>query len=150
MRLVMLDSKPLGMICNPGKNADSLRCHQWVRNLWGAGVRVWIPEICDYEVRRKLIHRNSVSSLARLDRLKVGYDYAPITTDVMQLAADLWAQARRRGTSTAPPDRLDADVILAATAILAAGPGDVVTVATGNVGHLGQFVDARPWESIVP
>ena len=121
-----------------------------MRNLWGAGVRVWIPEICDYEVRRKLIHRHAVSSVARLDRLKIGYDYAPITTEVMQLAADLSAQGRQRGTSTSSPDALDGDVILAATAILNAGPGDLVTIATDNVGHLGQFVDARPWETIVP
>jgi hypothetical protein len=79
-----------------------------------------------------------------LERLKIGYDYAPITTDVMQLAADLWAQARRRGTPAASPDALDGDVILSATAILAAGPADVVTIATDNVGHLGQFLDARP------
>ena len=150
MRLVFLDSKPLGMVANPGKNPDAVRCRQWARNLWAAGVRIFVPEICDYEVRRKLIHVRSTSGIARLDRLKIGYDYAPITTDVMQLAADLWAQARQRGTSTAPPDALDADVILAATAILGAGPGDVVTIATDNVGHLAQFVDAQPWESIVP
>ena len=40
--------------------------------------------------------------------------------------------------------------ILAAQALLAAAPGDVVTVATDNVGHLGQFVDARPWDQIAP
>jgi hypothetical protein len=68
----------------------------------------------------------------------------------MLLAADLWAQARKSGLPTAPPDALDGDVILAAQALLATGPGDVVTVATGNVGHLAQFVDAQPWEKIVP
>jgi predicted nucleic acid-binding protein len=97
-----------------------------------------------------LIHVGATSSLARLDRLKIGYDYAPITTDVMQLAAELWAQARQRGTPTAPPDALDGDVILAAQALLSAGPGDVVTVATDNVGHLAQFVAAQPWETITP
>ena len=35
-------------------------------------------------------------------------------------------------------------------ALQAAGPGDVVTVATDNVGHLARFVDARPWETIAP
>ncbi len=150
MRLVFLDSKPLGMVANPGNNPDAARCRRWAASLLGAGVRVFVPEICDYETRRKRIHVGSTSSLARLDRLKIGYDYAPITTDVMQLAAELWAQARQRGTPTAPPEDLDGDVILAATAILSAGPADVVTVATDNVGHLGQFVNARPWELIVP
>ena len=106
-----------------GKNPDAIRCHQWARDLWAAGVRVLVPEICDYEVRRKLIHVGSTSGIARLDRLKIGYDYAPITTDVMQLAAELWAQARRRGLPRHRPMRSTADVILAAKAILAAGPG---------------------------
>jgi predicted nucleic acid-binding protein len=150
MRLVFLDTKPLGMVANPGNNADAIRCRQWARNLWAAGVSVFVPEICDYEVRRKLIHIGSTSGLSRLDRLKIGYDYAPITTDVMQLAAELWAQARARGTPTTAPDALDGDVILAAQSLLSAGPGDVVTIATDNVGHLAQFVDARPWEAITP
>jgi predicted nucleic acid-binding protein len=150
MRLVFLDSKPLGMVANPGNNPDAIRCRQWARDLWAAGVSIFVPEICDYELRRKLIHVGATSSLARLDRLKIGYDYAPITTVVMQLAAELWVQARQRGTPTAPPDALDGDVILAAQALLSAGPGDVVTVATGNVGHLAQFVDAQPWETITP
>ena len=89
MRLVFLDTKPLGMVANPGKNPDAARCRQWARNLLGAGVRIFIPEICDYECGRKLIHVGSTSGIARLDRLRMGYDYAPITTEVMQLAADL-------------------------------------------------------------
>jgi hypothetical protein len=28
--------------------------------------------------------------------------------------------------------------------------GDIATVATDNVGHMARFVDAQPWESIVP
>ena len=52
--------------------------------------------------------------------------------------------------STAPPDALDGDVILAALVILSMGVGDIVTVATDNVGHLVRFVDARPWEKIAP
>jgi hypothetical protein len=68
----------------------------------------------------------------------------------MLKAAELWAQARNRGLPTASADALDADVILAATALLIAGPGDTITVATDNVGHLAQFVDAQPWEKITP
>jgi hypothetical protein len=149
MRLVFLDSKPLGMVANPGKNPEAVRCRQWSRDLWAAGVRIFVPEVCDYEVRRKLIHVGATSGLARLDRLKIGFDYAPLTTDVMQLAAELWAQSRHRGTQTAADDALDGDVILAALALLSAGPGDVVTVATENVRHLAQFVDAQPWEKII-
>ncbi len=150
MRLVFLDSKPLGLLANPGRNPEARRCQQWARDLLAAGVYVFVPEICDYEVRRKLIHVGSTSGLIRLDRLRIGYDYAPITTDIMLKAAELWAQARSRGQGTSAPEALDADAILAASALLSAGPGDVVTVATDNVSHLGQFIDAQPWERIVP
>src|SRR4051794_2822621 len=150
MRLVLLDTGVLGMFSNPRGKPRNDQCRQWARDLLLAGARVFVPEICDYEVRRKLIHIGSTSGLIRLDRLKIGFDYAPITTDVMQMAAELWAQARRRGTSPAPPDALDGDVILAALALLSAGPGDVLTVATDNVGDLAQFVDAQPWDQITP
>jgi hypothetical protein len=148
MRAVFLDTGVLGMISNPRGNPLNLRCRQWARDLLSAGVRVVIPEVCDYEERRKLIHIGSTSGLIRLDRLKVWLDYSPITTDAMLLAADLWAQARRRGMPTAGPRALDADAILAAQALIAAGPVDVVTIASDNVGHLAQFVDAQPWEMI--
>jgi hypothetical protein len=61
----------------------------------------------------------------------------------------LWALARTEGYATADDSALDCDVILAAQAQLAAEDGFVVTVATTNVGHLGRFVDARPWEAIL-
>jgi hypothetical protein len=68
----------------------------------------------------------------------------------MLKAAELWADVRRRGLPTASPDALDGDVILAAQALMAGGPEDTVIVATGNVGHLGRFVDARIWDQISP
>ena len=44
---------------------------------------------------------------------------------------------------------LDGDVILAAQALLATEEsGERIVVATANVRHLGQFVDARPWQEI--
>jgi predicted nucleic acid-binding protein len=148
MRLVFLDTGILGMLSSPRGTLRAIRCRDWSRALLGAGVRLFIPEICDYEVRRKLIHKDSAEALSRLDRLKFGFEYVPITTDVMQRAAELWAESRKRGKPTAPADSLDGDVILAAQALLSANPGDAVTVATDNVRHLGRFVDAKLWEQI--
>jgi predicted nucleic acid-binding protein len=113
-----------------------------------AGVRVFVPEIADYEVRRKLLHIGATEGIRRLDLVKAAHDYAPITTDVMLRAAELWADVRRIGLPTAADAALDGDCILAATALQAAGLGDVATVATDNVGHLSRFVDAQLWESI--
>jgi predicted nucleic acid-binding protein len=148
MRLVFLDAEPLGLLSHPKATADAVRCRRWSEALLTAGAVLFVPEIADYEVRRELIRAGKAAGLRRLDQVKAALKYAPITTDVMLRAAALWAQARTVGRPTAKPEALDGDCILAAQALLAAGPGDVLTVATGNVGHLSQFVDARPWATI--
>jgi hypothetical protein len=43
---------------------------------------------------------------------------------------------------------LDADVILAACATTIGQTGDLVIVATTNVGHLARYCDARDWTAI--
>ena len=61
----------------------------------------------------------------------------------MLLAAQMWADVRRRDQPTADRHALDADVILAPQATLLARPGDQLVVATTNATHLARFVDAR-------
>jgi predicted nucleic acid-binding protein len=150
MRFVFLDTGPLGLVSHPRAKSDAVRCRQWVTDLSAAGVRVFVPEIADYEVRREPLRVGATAGLRRLDQVKATLDFAEITTDVMLKAAELWAQARNRGLTTASPDALDGDCILAAQALLSVGPGDTVTVATDNVGHLAQFVNAQPWTMITP
>ncbi len=45
---------------------------------------------------------------------------------------------------------IDADVILAAQALLMAAAGDIVIVATTNVGHLNRIIVAQRWQDITP
>jgi hypothetical protein len=71
MRLVFLDSGPLGLLCNPRGRSKPERCRQWAKDLAAAGVRIFVAEIADYEVRRKLIHigerpASGVSTTSRL------------------------------------------------------------------------------------
>jgi predicted nucleic acid-binding protein len=148
MRLVFLDSSPLGLLSNPRGRLKSDLCRQWAKDLAAAGARIFVPEIADYEVRRKLIHIQAPAGIRRLDHVKRTLEYAPITTEVMLRAAELWAATRSAGLPTAGPDALDGDCILAAQAELAAGPADTVTVATDNVAHLSRFLDAQLWETI--
>jgi predicted nucleic acid-binding protein len=150
MWLTFLDSGPLGLVSQSRGTPEALRCRRWVQSLLAARVRVVVPEIADYEVRRELLRVGATAGLARLDVVKSSLHYAPLTTDAMLRAAELWADARRQGKPTASPDALDGDVILAAQALLAGGPGDTVMVATTNVGHLARFVDARAWDQIIP
>lgn len=149
-RIIVLDSGPLGMVTNPKSSSDTVReCKVWFNSLLARGETVILPEIADYEVRRELIRAGKKAGIRRLDELKSLLSYRPITTETMLLAAELWAQARQRGTPTADPRALDGDVILAAQASLLAAGGDEVVVATTNVGHLAQFIDAREWRLIV-
>jgi predicted nucleic acid-binding protein len=148
---VPLDTCTLGMIAHPKANPDITT---WYAGLLTVGVRVIIPEISDYELRRKFLHRinDMKPSLDRLDELKDTLEYLPIDTETWQLAAKLWADARNRGKGTADPKELDGDAILAAQALRlveVSGQNDYeVVVATDNVGHLALWVDARPWGQI--
>lgn len=49
--------------------------------------------------------------------MKNDFSYLPITTDIMLMAAELWAEARNKGYQSASNDSLDGDVILAAQTI---------------------------------
>jgi predicted nucleic acid-binding protein len=116
--------------------------------LLAAGVRVLVPEITDYEVRRELLRAGKNASVARLDTLALSTGYLPITTIAMRRAAQLWAQASQQGQPTAGDNTIDADMILTAQA-LTLGTPDVV-IATTNVSHLSLFVPAEHWQTITP
>lgn len=137
------------MVTNPRGNVESQQCKQWLVALLAQGVRVFVPEIADYEVRRELLRAGRTRGIAHLDQLKTTADYAPLTTAAMMQGAEFWAQARQKGQPTAPDLALDADAILAAQAIvLAQQESDSVVIATTNVGHLSRFVAAQRWQNV--
>jgi len=146
--VVLLDAGPLGFLSNPRKSRLPKACRNWATALQAARRRVIVPEIADYEVRRELIRLNRGSSLAMLDFVGQQFEYLPITTDAMRQAAELWANARRRGRPTAADATIDADVILAAQALTLGATQFVI--ATANPTHLARFVPAELWENIVP
>lgn len=142
--LIALDAGPLGQLAHPDPDRypDLNRWFDWHNS---SGNTFLIPEITDYEVRRNLILEARTRSLLRLDKLTTDVRYVPIDTATMRLAARYWAQSRRTGRSVGDPKELNADVILAAQATLAKA-----VVATDNISHLAQFVEARPWSAIKP
>ena len=148
--LLILDSGPLGFLCNPKSTGISQHAYRWARRHLEGGDELVVPEIADYEVRRELLRADKQASLARLDELCVGFLYMPLTTAVMHEAAALWAEARNSGQPTAHQAALDGDVILAAqarSAQVAHGRGDVL-VATTNADHLSLYTRARQWSEI--
>ena len=144
IKIVVLDSGPVGLLTRRKGIPLVDACREWQANLLTQDVRIILPEIVDYEVRRELLRLKAYSSIARLDELTAALEYLPITTKAMRLAASLWAQVRQHGLPTADPKELDGDVILAAQTILL-GESDAV-VATTNIGHLTRFVSARHYK----
>lgn len=140
---IVLDETPLSHLCQRTMARGVPAIRSWLRAHVEAGTEIVIPEIADYEVRRELIRAGKTASIARLDRLQSDLGYLPLTTAVMQRAAEMWAQARSQGRPTAAPEALDADVILAAQA-----ESIGAIVATENVGHLGRFVVAKSWRDL--
>lgn len=149
MRLV-LDCGILGKVCYPD-HPDNAPIARWVRRVVEDSARnftVIIPEITDYELRRKLLHlarykntKQARISLEKLNELSTLADYLPLHTEVIQLAADLWATARGTGQKTADDKALDIDVILAAQVLDCGGQ-----VVTTNRKHLERFAPVFEWE----
>ncbi len=153
--IVLLDSGPLWLATNPKQNPEADACKAWLRILIAAGYRALVPAIIDYEVRRELRLYSKINGLYRLDQLALTHGFVPLTDEALRLAADFWAGARQQGLPTADRMALDADVILAAQAVMLrpeewAEPDTAVVIATTNIGHLSRFADARRWQDIQP
>jgi predicted nucleic acid-binding protein len=110
-RVVLLDSGPLGMYANPAKNPRNEACRKRVNALLVGGLQVKVPGIAVYENRRELLHLQlrhpAAKRLQRFEVVIATLGVLPVTDDVMQRAAVIWAEARYRGHVTAPPESLD-------------------------------------------
>ncbi|HYU34094.1 MAG TPA: nuclease [Thermoanaerobaculia bacterium] len=145
-RIVLLDAGPLGLVTNPNLSPQSVACAEWLQSLVSRRIRVLLPEIADYEVRRELLRANKLKGIERLDVLGELLEYLPLTTAAMRQAAKLWEQARQQGQPTAGDKTIDGDMILAGQAAVL-GKVDVV-IATTNIGHLRRFAPADLWQDI--
>lgn len=151
---VFLDAGPLSEIVRrPGQNPQADACRAWVLSLVSAGVLVCVADVTDYEVRRELLRAGKTSSVRRLDALENSIvEYVPLTTNTLRESATLWALARNTGQSTAPPEALDADVILCSAVKLFTMVQGIslssAIVATTNVAHIARFVSADLWSNI--
>ncbi len=144
--VVLLDAGPLGLLSNPKLSREGIACTRWLHSLLASRVRVIVPEIADYEIRRELLRANKLHGLAQLDAISEMLEYLPINTAAMRQAAKLWGQARQQGQPTANDRNIDADMILCAQA-RTLGVTDFV-IATTNVGHLSRWVSADIWTVI--
>ncbi len=150
---IFLDSSPLSLLSTPSAaNASSqvFGIKQWAADCDAAGHIFIVPECVDYEVRRELLRANKAQSVAELDFLKSAFIYLPLTTEAMLKAAELWAQTRQAGRSTAHDENIDIDIILCAQVLTSGLELSDIVVATSNLRHLSLFVNASLWTSITP
>jgi predicted nucleic acid-binding protein len=145
-KVVLLDAGLIGLVTNPKLSPESIACTRWLQTLVNSNVRVIIPEIADYEVRRELLRANKAKGVARLDELVKFLEYLPITTNAMRQAALFWAQARQQGQPTAGDKTIDGDMILVGQAVTLNISN--IVIATTNVGHLSRFTNADLWQNI--
>lgn len=147
--ILLLDTGILGSLCHPNRE-ESRPVVKWLESLLASPhhARIILPEMADYELRRKLLHlirksQASEKSIVRLDDLGKVLDFLPLDGEIMRHAAELWAEVRSLGKPTAAEQALDGDVILAAQALAVGG-----TIVTKNRKHLSRFVPARDYSDI--
>ena len=83
-RTIVLDSSVAGLISNPAQSPVVVACTRWSISLLAHGVRMILPEIADYEVRRELLRAKKTRGLAHLDALGNRLEYLSITTAAMR------------------------------------------------------------------
>jgi predicted nucleic acid-binding protein len=149
-KCVFLDTGVLGYVTHPRPGEEGRECKSWLAGLLTAGVRVCVPEIFDYELRREYEHRRATKALRNLNDLGRAVDYIAIRTEAMHRAAVLWGDTRRAGLPTAGTEALDGDVIACAQAILERKQDEELIFATTNVGHLSRFLVATVWREVAP
>jgi predicted nucleic acid-binding protein len=125
-------------------------CRAWLETKMAGGATILVPEIVDFELRRELIRADKTASLARLDAFNAASPerFLPLTTTAMRLAAQIWADIRKKGIPTADPHELDVDVILAAQALTFGTPTEEIVIATNNLAHLSRCAPAEIWSKI--
>ena len=148
--IVILDSGVLHTLVSTSKVKEVKDCQDWFYYLLSRGALIVTSAICNYEVKRELIRRKKAQEINNLNQLKALIDFLSVDEPTLELAAELWAEARNRGLPTADDLSLYADVIICAQYQLLAKeyPGRYVVIATNNVKHLSRFAEAKEWQDI--
>lgn len=152
LRLVALDSKPLGLLTHPRPSEEAVACLLWMESLLAQGVTFALPSIVDYEVRREALRRNSQFVPHSLSALSERILFLPLDDAHLLVAAQLWAQMRQAGQPLASPLALDVDCILVAQVRREVDnrnlTDDEWSIATSDIGDLNRLAPAAIWPEI--
>ena len=149
-QFIILDSGPLGLLFQKAGIAIAEACRAWAKERMAGGSRIIVPEIVHYEIRRELLRLSKTRAMTSIEKyVRAEPDrFRIVTSRDLELAAELWAESRRRGMPTADDRALDIDVILAAQVRDLGIPMSDLVVATSNSKHLSQFVPSEHWSNL--
>src|SRR5688572_23150967 len=84
---------PVGLLTQRPGVPVAEDCRDGARRCLGAGFRLIVPAIVNYEIRRELLRAGKRDGLARLERFitRAPDRYLPLTDAALQQAAVLWA-----------------------------------------------------------
>ncbi len=148
--LLCLDSGPLGLLTHPQRSDEVIAITEWISHCLRRGIRVIVPAIVYYEVKRELLRAQKTLSIGRLDAFvsAIPGRYLPLSDSALRMAAEIWAKCRQEGRPTADAKALDIDVIIAAQVLTFATDLSGAVIATTNPKHLSQFITAKHWRHI--
>ncbi len=149
--IVFLDTGILGFVTNPvPKSTLTYAIKRWCIALETFGHQIVVPEICDYELRRELLRLGKRDAVEALNQFNfcVPNRFLPIEQSAMQIAAQEWARLRMIGKPTASAASLNGDVILAGQVLDQQLSLRDYVVATTNVQHLDQLINAKVWTDV--
>ena len=163
--IIILDTTVLTLLTKeskPPKNSEPLtneyRCQNWLLKMKvrGGGARIFIPEICIYELSRYLFlaaKTNPKKYSKRINNLKIleneYVETLPLSREVLDKAAYLWAEANYQGKTT-PSGDVDKLVLAHLEVQKEKNPGRKIIIATQNIKDFQLFnpEDADLWENI--
>lgn len=136
--LILLDSAPLGYLCNP-RNIEKTRFFK--NKLKDLEVILYLPEIIDYELRRNLELEGFSKSINLLDQFRQRHQILWLESDDFLKAAELWSWCRKEGYATTENKGIDIDVILVSQALSQLRNFYKVIILTADIGDLSIFCE---------
>jgi predicted nucleic acid-binding protein len=152
--IIFLDSGVIGLLCNPNPHPEAIAITRWFERMLCRGAYIISSTICDYEVRRGLrlssLQGGSTEGINKLNLFQEVIEFIPVTLEIADMSAELWAESKQQGKSTAQSNSLDADIVICASYRVwkSTYPGREIVIATTNVKHLSRFANALEWSEI--
>jgi len=140
MTAYLLDTNIISCILK--RQADAQRINDKLQSILKQNALILISPIVFYELARLLYQRQSKKQSAFLEELVACFEWVDLQRTTWALAAQFWANCRKKGTPTGGgTEGLDADALIAAQA-----EEHNAVVVTNNIRHFQYLgVNYESW-----